>query len=86
MFGWCSQQGSTQCLFEAKFFWDPLFPLLGGATEMSGAAYLYDWLRRRRKEQLKRRAKEIEKKTEKAMKYHHSHSKARKPGKNTKTR
>jgi hypothetical protein len=51
---------------------------------MSGAAYLYDWLRRRRKEQLKRRAKEIEKKTEKAMKYHHSHSKARKPGKNTK--
>lgn len=51
---------------------------------MSGVGYVYDWLRRRKQERLKRKAKEIETKAKKAMKYHHSRSKARKPGRSTK--
>ncbi|MCW3981103.1 MAG: hypothetical protein NWF11_06470 [Candidatus Bathyarchaeota archaeon] len=51
---------------------------------MSGAAYAYDWLRRRKREQLKQEAKKIEKKAEKAMKYRHSRRKTVKPRKRLK--
>lgn len=51
---------------------------------MSGAGYAYDWLRRRKREQLKQEAKEIEKKAKKVMKYRHSRSKTVKPRKRAK--